>query len=67
MATATNNQAPRLNSPASDVPAGWRDRYPNDCGGWADLFRRLDAMARKLSHAATCSVPERPARPKKTR
>ena len=48
-------------SPANEPPDTWRDNY-SDCtagrfGGWQALFLRLDEMARRLTHAATCPIP----------
>jgi hypothetical protein len=49
--------------PANEPPPAWRDFYTDACnglrGGWPALFRRLDEMARRLNHAATCPIPER--------
>jgi hypothetical protein len=38
----------------------WQDLYPSNCGGWPELFRRLDAIARQLNRIAASPVRRHP-------
>jgi hypothetical protein len=53
-APATAQSGQRLNDA---IPCGWVDRL-NDCGGWPELYARLDALKLRISRLSLEPQPK---------